>query len=135
MRKWNQVGPIAHAVLVTLFALVSLSALLPLIFVAIVSLSSTESIAVKGYSFFPMEWSLEAYRYMWTRIEYIGHSFLISCLITVVGTILSTTQTVDVYIYKALMDQANYGLIDDLDRKSTRLNSSHPTTSRMPSSA
>jgi putative aldouronate transport system permease protein len=36
-----------------------------------------------------MEWSLEAYRYMWTRVEYIGHSFLISCLITVVGTVLS----------------------------------------------
>ena len=89
MRKLNQVGPITHAVLVALFVLVSLSALLPLIFVAIVSLSSTESIAVKGYSFFPVEWSLEAYRYMWTRIEYIGHSFLISCLITVVGTALS----------------------------------------------
>ena len=29
---------------------------------------------------------------------------------------------------------ANYGL-DAADRKSTRLNSSHPTTSRMPSSA
>ena len=33
--------------------------------------------------------------------------------------------------------QAGYRLYDDaaLDRKSTRLNSSHPTTSRMPSSA
>ena len=89
MKKWNQAGPIAHALLVALFVLVSISALLPLVFVAIISLSSTKSIAVKGYSFFPMEWSLDAYRYMWTRLEYIGHSFLVSCLITLVGTALS----------------------------------------------
>jgi len=89
VKKWNQAGPIAHALLVALFVLVSISALLPLVFVAVISLSSTESIAVKGYSFFPMEWSLDAYRYMWTRLEYIGHSFLVSCLITLVGTALS----------------------------------------------
>ena len=89
MKKLNQVGPITQAVLVAVFVLVILSALLPLVFVAIVSLSSSESIAMKGYSFFPVAWSLEAYRYMWTRIEYIGHSFLISCLITAVGTVVS----------------------------------------------
>ena len=89
MKQWNQAGPIAHALLVALFVLVSISALLPLVFVAVISLSSTASIAVKGYSFFPMEWSLDAYRYMWTRLEYIGHSFLVSCLITLVGTALS----------------------------------------------
>ncbi|MBQ6347853.1 MAG: carbohydrate ABC transporter permease [Clostridia bacterium] len=89
MKQWNQAGPIAHALLVALFVLVSISALLPLVFVAVISLSSTASIAAKGYSFFPMEWSLDAYRYMWTKLEYIGHSFLVSCLITLVGTALS----------------------------------------------
>ena len=89
MKKWNQVGPAAHAVLIALFILVSLCAILPLVFVAIISFSSSESIAVKGYSFIPDAWSLDAYRYMWTRIEYIGHSFLISCLITVLGTVIS----------------------------------------------
>ena len=89
MKQWNQAGPIAHALLVALFVLVSISALLPLVFVAVISLSSTASIAAKGYSFFPMEWSLDAYRYMWTRLEYIGHSFLVSCLITLAGTALS----------------------------------------------
>ena len=89
MKQWNQAGPIAHALLVALFVLVSISALLPLVFVAVISLSSTASIAAKGYSFFPLEWSLDAYRYMWTKLEYIGHSFLVSCLITLVGTALS----------------------------------------------
>lgn len=91
MRKINAVGPGVQRVLVILFVLLSLAAILPMVFVTIVSFSSTESIAVKGYSFFPAEWSLSAYRYMLNKIDYIGHSMLISCLITVVGTVLSLT--------------------------------------------
>ena len=91
MRKINAVGPGVQRVLVILFVLLSLVAILPMVFVTIVSFSSTESIAVKGYSFFPAEWSLSAYRYMLNKIDYIGHSMLISCLITVVGTVLSLT--------------------------------------------
>ena len=91
MRKINAVSPGVQRVLVILFVLLSLAAILPMVFVTIVSFSSTESIAVKGYSFFPAEWSLSAYRYMLNKIDYIGHSMLISCLITVVGTVLSLT--------------------------------------------
>lgn len=91
MRKINAVGPGVQRVLIILFVLLSLAAILPMVFVTIVSFSSTESIAVKGYSFFPAEWSLSAYRYMLNKIDYIGHSMLISCLITVVGTVLSLT--------------------------------------------
>ncbi len=91
MRKINAVGPGVQRVLVILFVLLSLAAILPMVFVTIVSFSSTESIAVKGYSFFPAEWSLSAYRYMLNKIDYIGHSMLISCLITVVGAVLSLT--------------------------------------------
>ena len=35
----------------------------------------------------------------------------------------------------ALLDQSASKIVEAADRKSTRLNSSHPTTSRMPSSA
>ena len=91
MRKINAVGPGVQRVRVILFVLLSLAAILPMVFVTIVSFSSTESIAVKGYSFSPAEWSLSAYRYMLNKIDYIGHSMLISCLITVVGTVLSLT--------------------------------------------
>lgn len=89
MKPWNQVGPAAHALLTVLFCLVIVSALLPLVFVAVVSFSSSASIASKGYSFFPSEWSLDAYRYMGAKIESIGHSFGVSVLITAVGTVLS----------------------------------------------
>ena len=89
--RWNRVGPKTQAGLTVLFVLLSLAAVLPLVFVTVVSLSSNESIAVKGYSFFPDSWSLDAYRYMLNKIDYIGHSMLISCLVTALGTLLSLT--------------------------------------------
>lgn len=89
--RWNRVGGKTHAVLTVLFVLLILVAVLPLVFVAVVSLSSDASIAAKGYSFFPAEWSLEAYRYMFGRFSSVGHAILISCLVTLIGTALSLT--------------------------------------------
>lgn len=57
----------------------------------IVSFSSEASIAAKGYSFFPAEWSADAYRYLTGNAGYIAHSFLLSVLLTVAGTVLSLT--------------------------------------------
>lgn len=72
-----------------MFIILSILTLLPLVFVCIVSLSSEASIAKKGYSFFPSEWSLDAYRYLLRSIDYIGHSFLLSAGLTIAGTLLS----------------------------------------------
>ena len=38
-------------------------------------------------------------------------------------------------IYTTMMEQMEAGTFTEVDRKSTRLNSSHPPESRMPSSA
>ena len=65
-----------------LFIFLSIVTVLPLVFVCIVSLSSEASIAQNGYSFFPSEWSLDAYRYLLRSIDYIGHSFLLSAGLT-----------------------------------------------------
>ena len=85
----NRVGKGANILLSLLFILLSVLTVLPLAFVCIVSLSSEASIAQKGYSFFPSEWSLDAYRYLLRSIDYIGHSFLLSAGLTVAGTLLS----------------------------------------------
>ena len=87
--RWNRVSSPVHLILCSLFLLLDILTVLPLVFVTIVSFSSEKSIATKGYSFFPLEWSLDAYRYMIKTIDYIGHSFLISCFITIIGTALS----------------------------------------------
>lgn len=85
----NRVGKGANILLSLLFILLNVLTVLPLAFVCIVSLSSEASIAQKGYSFFPSEWSLDAYRYLLRSIDYIGHSFLLSAGLTVAGTLLS----------------------------------------------
>ena len=86
---WNRVGRGTGALLGALFVILSVLTVLPLVFVVIVSLSSEASIAARGYSFFPTEWSLDAYRYLLRSIDYIGHSFLLSALLTLAGTLLS----------------------------------------------
>ncbi|MBQ9010496.1 MAG: carbohydrate ABC transporter permease [Clostridia bacterium] len=85
----NQVGTGAQILLSLLFLLLSLAAIIPLVFVTIVSLSSDASIAQQGYSFFPKEWSLDAYRYLLDRFDSVGHAVMISGLVTVLGTVLS----------------------------------------------
>ena len=46
-----------------------------------------------GFSFFPEQWSIDAYRYIATRWADIGHSYLMTILVTVVGTGLSILLT------------------------------------------
>ena len=87
--RWNRVKPLTNIIISFIFILLALSTFLPLLFVIIISFSSDASVALKGYSFFPSEWSLDAYRYMWQSIDYIGRSFLNSVGITVVGTLLA----------------------------------------------
>ncbi len=88
---WNRVGKKTGLLLGAMFLVLSLLTMLPLLFVLIVSLSSEASVAKRGYSFFPAEWSLAAYRYLLRSIDYIGHSFLLSAALTLAGTLLSLT--------------------------------------------
>lgn len=62
--------------------------LLPFVLLIIVSLSSESSLLTEGYSFFPKEFSLAAYQYLFrssTIYKAYGHSILV----TVVGTVIS----------------------------------------------
>ena len=77
-----------HPVTNVVFSLISLALLcfLPALLVCIVSFSSEASVLTKGYSFVPMEWSVESYAYLARTPEYIGRAFLNSIGITIVGT-------------------------------------------------
>ena len=86
--RFNRVTPLTNALISALFVVLALSTFLPMVFVLIISLSSEQSVAVRGYSFWPMEWSTQAYRYLLEARSNIGRSFLNSIGITVVGTLL-----------------------------------------------
>lgn len=71
-----------------LFSFIALLSFLPVLLVFIVSVSSQESVAKVGYSFFPQSFSLEAYRYLAMSGAYLARALFNSVLITVIGTVL-----------------------------------------------
>ena len=71
-----------HVILI----LVSMVIILPLLLLLISSLSSERSLIVNGYSFFPKEFSLDAYKYMWNNRGTIFTAYKNTIIATAVGT-------------------------------------------------
>jgi putative aldouronate transport system permease protein len=61
----------------------------PLLLIVIVSFSSSQSITYNGYSFFPSEWTLQAYEYLIKTGDQLLASYLVTIFYTVAGTLLS----------------------------------------------
>ncbi len=68
---------------------ITLSALLPILLMLMSSLTSQEGLLQNGYSFWPSEWSLEGYGYVFKTGSQIPKAYGISVLITAVGTAMS----------------------------------------------
>lgn len=71
-----------------LFIFFCLTVILPLILTVIVSFSSEKSVMQYGYSFFPAEWSLDAYKFVFSDNS-IFISYGLTALVTVIGTVIS----------------------------------------------
>ena len=67
----------------------TLMALLPIILMVVSSFSSQDSLLQRGYSFWPQEWSLEGYDYVFKTGSQIPRAYGVSILITAVGTTCS----------------------------------------------
>ena len=91
MERFNAIRPGTNVAYSTLFILLAVLCIIPVIFVIIISFSSESSIGRVGYSFFPAEWSSDAYDYVWhlrnsRGIPTVIMAFLTSIGITLVGT-------------------------------------------------
>ena len=73
--------------------LVMLFCLLPMALVAIVSITDEAVIQANGYSFFPERLSLAAYRLLFVGQDLVGNSYLISTMVTALGTGLAVLVT------------------------------------------
>jgi len=67
----------------------TLTVIIPMALVVIISFSSEKSIADRGFSFFPSEWTLKAYEYIFRTGDQIVQSYLMTMFYTVSGTLLS----------------------------------------------
>lgn len=89
MNKLNRIGPGWNLAITILLGIVALTVVIPLILVVIISFSSKQSISEQGYSFFPSEWSMEAYRSLFKTGSQIFDSLVVTITHTVLGTLLS----------------------------------------------
>jgi len=81
--KTNDMNQVAvHAI----FILLAAFCLIPFVLLFMSSVSSESSIVNNGYSFWPKEFSLEAYTYLWSQKSAMFNSYGITILITLIGT-------------------------------------------------
>ncbi len=91
VERFNRVKPASNVVISILFFVFAMVSILPFVFVVIISFSAEESVLKIGYSFAPIQWSLDTYKFLWQTREDILRSFINSIGITVVGTTLGLT--------------------------------------------
>ena len=89
----NRVKPWTNAAYNLLFAILAACAILPVIFVFMISISSEESIRQVGYSFFPVQFSNKAYAFLWNERSTILGALTVSVGVTCIGTLLGLTLT------------------------------------------
>lgn len=81
---------IAHIVLI----IVSLCAILPFILLIVASFTDEQTLLQNGYSFFPKQWSVYAYTYLFkSNLSQILRSYGITILVTLIGTIVNLFMT------------------------------------------
>lgn len=89
MKRIDGFQIIAHIVL----GLVSLCAIVPFILLVIASFTDNQWVLVNGISFFPKAWSLTAYEYILNEWATIGRAYMMTIIVTLVGTVLSILLT------------------------------------------
>ena len=89
----NQVRPLTNALLNLLFILCAAAAILPVVLVFMISIASEESIRQVGYSFFPTQFSTDAYAFLWNERSTIFGALGVSCAVTAIGTALGVLVT------------------------------------------
>lgn len=86
----NKTGQV---VLNIIFILLTIAALAPFLLLISSSLSSEAALAEYGYGFFPKEFSLNAYAYLFKSSGQIIRGYGITILVTVIGTTVSVLMT------------------------------------------
>ncbi len=73
--------------------IISLCAIIPLLLMVISSFTDNDVLIRNGYSFTPAKWSVAAYQYIFSSGNSVPHAYLISVVLTAVGTVLGLSIT------------------------------------------
>lgn len=104
VRSFNPTANLIFNIVIAIFAI---SCVVPFFFVIMISLTSEGSLATNGYRFWPKEFSLEAYRYIFqgAMSQRIIHALGVTVFITVTGTIVNATMT---SLYAYVISRSNF---------------------------
>lgn len=86
--KFNSIKKSTNCGLNILFAILAAACIIPFIFVTIISFTNEEYLKLNGYTFFPKELSLDAYKYIFSSGSTILRSYGITIIVTIAGTVL-----------------------------------------------
>ena len=91
-RQYNDIKRFRAFATITL-SILSLIVVLPILLIAIASVTDENVLVSSGYTFFPTKLSLDSYYYMVKQSSMILRSYGITILVTAVGTLLSVALT------------------------------------------
>lgn len=91
--KLNRIQKGTNAIFNVIFAIASLTCIIPVVFVFMISISAEESINRYGYQFIPKIFSASAYTFLWNERGMILQALFISVLVTILGTIIGVLLT------------------------------------------
>lgn len=77
----------------TFIAIISIVCTAPLLLVLIISITDERSIQNQGYSYFPKQLSFDAYRLLFSGNSPLLQSYMISIVVTALGTLLAVIMT------------------------------------------
>ena len=95
MSRLNRISPVTNFAFNTLFLLLALMCFLPIIFIAIISLTDNNVIRTQGYQLWltAENISVDAYSYLWSQRQTILHALWVSIYVTVIGTVIGVALT------------------------------------------
>ena len=95
MTRLNRISPLSNFLFNALFTVLALMCFLPIIFIAIISLTDNNVIRTQGYQIFltAETISADAYAYLWTQRQTILHSLWVSVYVTAIGTVIGVALT------------------------------------------
>ncbi|CDZ23433.1 binding-protein-dependent transport systems inner membrane component [[Clostridium] cellulosi] len=86
----NRISPASNAIINIIFLIILFLFIMPVILIIMVSFSSNDSILQNGYSYWPSEFSLEAYRFVFKYWKDIGRAYGVSLFVTAFGSVAAT---------------------------------------------
>ena len=95
MSRLNRISPMSNFLFNALFTILALMCFLPIIFIAIISLTDNNVIRTQGYQLWltAETISADAYAYLWTQRQTILHALWVSIYVTAIGTCIGVALT------------------------------------------